>query len=537
MPSLVEAVTLIALLIALTWQLSESLAISLGNSDLQQHVQSNPQHLATEWPSLRFNFSLKRGSMKVHGQSAFSMVAEPIVSADGSHVVYNAIATFQQGAMIHSYTFVDGAAYYATSNTDSTMARSTLGCLDPALDHLPPINAIAKALNEAVAISKASSGIKCSSGNLFQVSVDDIEFALCASGSSGLKMYGSDMDITVEYLDERMNISAPQHVPECAAVMTQFQLTPTGNALLKGLRTSPGDARRLRAEFDFLWGDSSSCSCKSTPRPCIFIHGMGVHTELPTNQDSLNYWGNMTGHAPCCTSMKYAVLNTVDNSWTNNTQQQQVCDRALAVSKTSTKSKIVDTIVVTHSMGNLMLAGAIATGKCSLDASSTWVGMAGPMKGSMAADFIQESCAGNTNFILKAMVRDRCPPTTALKSASYEGGDHSTTELDAAYRAAQEVYRTNVSALMCSESFFGLLSSNQLKLWMLGMVGHHHSLRNDGMVEFDSCAAGIPISKFGKTWRDRFYRSKLNHYDMQFMYGDALFNKAKMPVKWFECLL
>lgn len=247
----------------------------------------------------------------------------------------------------------------------------------------------------------------------------------------------------------------------------------------------------------------------------------------------------MTDHAPCCTSIKYAVLDTVNNTWTNNTQQQQVCDRALAVSKTSTKSRIADTIVVTHSMGNLMLAGAIATGKCSLDSSSTWVGMAAPMKGSMASGFIQESCAGNTNFMLEAMVEysGRCPPTTALKSMPYEGGSHSTAKLDAAYAAAQEAYRTNVSALMCSDSFSGLFSKKQARLWLLGLMGQHNSQRNDGMVEFDSCAAGIPASKFGNTWRDRFYRTKVNHYDMQLKYGDALFNKAKMPVKWFECLL
>ncbi|KAG1687629.1 hypothetical protein DVH05_004750 [Phytophthora capsici] len=266
---------------------------------------------------------------------------------------------------------------------------------------------------------------------------------------------------------------------------------------------------------------------------------MGIKYELPENQDSFRYWGNLTGHAPCCTAMKYMVLDTVNNTWTNTTQQQKVCDRALAVSKTSTESSITDTIVVTHSMGNLLLAGALAAGICKLDSSSTWVGIAAPMKGSKASDFIQESCAGNTNFILKYMVENsgRCPPTTALKSMPYMGEGFSSKTLDAAYSAAQDVYRTQVSALMCSSSFSGLRSPDQMKLWALGMVGRHHSWQNDGMVEFQSCAVGIPASKFGRSWKNRFYRTKLNHYDMQFKYGDGLFSKAKMPVKWFECLL
>ncbi|KAE9177937.1 hypothetical protein PF005_g24290 [Phytophthora fragariae] len=481
--------------------------------------------------------------MRVHGQSDFTMVADPAVSSDGSHMIYNVFASFRQDKMLHNYTLLDGAAYYVTSILDNDSARQ---CLGPEMDHLPPINTIATALNEAAGITSAPTEMinaGCSDDKLFKVSVNGIEFVLCASGSSGLKMYGSDMDIAVEYVNSRMNISVPAlngaTLPQCTEVVSKFEVTSTGIALLTGRSIAFGDVRRLKAEFDFSWGDSSSCSCKSTPRPCIFIHGMGVRTELPDNQDSLKYWGNMTGHAPCCTSIKYAALDTVNNTWTDRTQQQHVCDRALAVSETSTESTIADTIVVTHSMGNSMLAGAIATGKGSLDSTSTWVGLAAPMKGSMASDFIQESCAGNTSFVLEAIIEysGRCPPTTALKSMPYEGGSHSTAELDAAYKEAQEAYRTNVFALMCSESFSGLLSPKQVQVWALGIVARHHSLRNDGMVEFDSCAVGIAESKFGNSWRDRFYRTHVNHYDMQFRYGDALFNKAKMPVKWFECLL
>jgi len=65
----------------------------------------------------------------------------------------------------------------------------------------------------------------------------------------------------------------------------------------------------------------------------------------------------------------------------------------------------------------------------------------------------------------------------------------------------------------------------------------HTSKRNDGMVEFESCAAGFPEAKFGDSYRDRFYRTKLNHVDMEFISGDAMLDEAKMPVKWFECLL
>jgi hypothetical protein len=317
-----------------------------------------------------------------------------------------------------------------------------------------------------------------------------------------------------------------------------------------GEPSSSSEERKLSAEFDFdFWDDDdsssadssdASCSCKSTKRPCLFVHGMGVDEEEPKNVDSFSYyWGNLTDHAPCCSSMQYTVLNTVDNAWTNNTLQQKVCDRAVAVSKRSSKTVIADTIIITHSMGNLMVAGAIATGKCSLDSSSTWVGMAGPMRGSMASDFVQDICAGETNFVLEevANITGRCPPTVALKSLPSQGGNFSTAKLNAQYKAAQKAYSTNVSALMCSEGYSGLHSKYQAEFWALGSVVPYKSDENDGMVEFESCATGIPTSKFGESWKSRFYKTKLNHYDSEFLYGDSLTDEKKMPIKWFECLL
>jgi hypothetical protein len=297
----------------------------------------------------------------------------------------------------------------------------------------------------------------------------------------------------------------------------------------------------LKAALSFSFRSEATCSCKSTPRPCVFIHGLGEKEELPTNQDAFTeYWGtDLVGHGPCCSSMKFARLNTVNSTWTSPELQQKVCDRALAVSKTSQDGAISDTIVVTHSMGNLMFAGALSTGKCSLDASSSWVGMAGPMLGSMCSDFVQDSCAGKTNVVLEKVgnITGRCPPNTGLKSLAYSGGSYSTAQMNAAYAAAQKAYRSQVSALMCGKGYSGLTSTYQAQFWGLGAVVPHKSAQNDGMVEFQSCAAGLPESKFGDNYRDRFYATKLNHYDMQFRAGDSLLDEQKMPLKWFDCLL
>ncbi|KAG2503598.1 hypothetical protein JM16_009407 [Phytophthora kernoviae] len=87
------------------------------------------------------------------------------------------------------------------------------------------------------------------------------------------------------------------------------------------------------------------------------------------------------------------------------------------------------------------------------------------------------------------------------------------------------------------DGYSGLVSSYQWEFWLMGSLVPHESGENDGMVEFQSCRAGIPESKFGNHYRNAFYVSKLNHYDLEFLSGDSLLDESKMPLKWFECLL
>ncbi|KAG3183534.1 hypothetical protein PC128_g14131 [Phytophthora cactorum] len=513
------------------------LSVVLAQASQHENTPTSQNATATDWPSLRFQFMLKRASMKVYGRSQFSMFATPTVSAIEDTILYDVFAQFTQDEVLYNYTEIDGIEYLSTSSVNDSSASPSGKCFDSS-GNIPSINSIVSAINEATtaSASNSSAGIKCSPGNLFKVSVGGINFGLCTTKSSGFTMLGSDMDITVEYLDTRVAIKAP-FASGCGTTSFSSPVTTIGKSLLTGQPVNADGTRMLKAAIDFSLDDS--CTCKSKPRPCVFVHGLGIKKEMARNRDRFYYWGDLDGHAPCCSSMTYTYLNSSGNPWTSDTLQQKVCNRVMAVSETSKSSVIADTIVVTHSMGNLMLAGALVTGKCSLDSSSTWVGLAGPMKGSMCSDFIQDSCAGKTTAVLEtvAEITGKCPPTTGLKSLPVQGGSHSSPELDAAYKAAQTAYRANVYAVMCSESYTGLISLYQPVFWILGKTVPHKSKRNDGMVEFDSCAAGIPDSKFGNSYRDRFYRTKLNHFDMEFVTGDALLDEAKMPVKWFECLL
>ncbi|EEY61838.1 uncharacterized protein PITG_13788 [Phytophthora infestans T30-4] len=482
----------------------------------------------TEWPSLMLHFTLKRNSMQVNGQPEFDVYANPIVSKDGLSVTYDGYVDFTEGSTLTRYTLVDGIAYSTTttSETDQTQASSsTSECVE--VNALPPLNDMLPALNDATQVANATldgAKIKCSPGNLFKVTFRGLNLAVCASGSSGVHVYGSDLEI-------RLN--------DCERVVNATAVTETSIALLTGDVIPESESRSLDLDSGVDL-EATTCSCKSTPRPCLFIHGLGIDNERAELQDSFSaYWGNMTDHAPCCTEFKYMVWNSMETGWNNDTQQQIMCDLAASVTESGSPTEIADTIVVTHSMGGLMLAGAIATGKCSLANSSSWVATSPPMSGSMGANYALESCDGEHTVIMEAIgnVTDQCPVLGATKSLAYEGEKLTSTEMDEGYEAAQEVFRTHVHAAMCSNAFWGLFSLYQPLYWLLGAALPHKSKQNDGLVEFQSCAGGLPLEQFGEHYSDQFYVTSLNHADTTFYHGDGLFSAAQKPVKWFECIL
>ncbi|ETP53765.1 hypothetical protein F442_01360 [Phytophthora nicotianae P10297] len=527
-------------LYSLSVQVEPSLAL-----DHQQLGGLQAQTANTEWPSLRFYFTIKRSSMKLHGQSSFSVFARPILSDSNgtTNVLYDTFTSFAQGSTSYNYITIDGVAYVSRSSPET--GTPLVQCVNSVA--VPSINSFVAALSEATSVSSISanngSAIECSSGSNFKVTVNGVDFGVCASGSSGFTIYGSDIDITVEYLSSHVEILPPIGIAgttgDCKVMSVPTSVSTIGRSLLTGEPVSLDSKRMLKAAIDFSL-DDEKCSSKSKPRPCIFIHGLGIRKEEPQNADERpKYWGDLTDHAPCCSSMKYAVLDTIKYAWTDKTQQQKVCDRMLAVSETSRGTTVSDTIIISHSMGGLMVAGAIATGTCSLASSSTWISTASPMTGSMSSDYFQDSCKDDTILFMEIFVdlTGLCPAGDGIQSLAYQNETYSSKKLDAAYVAAQTAYRRNVYALMCSNQYAGIYSIEHLQYRTLGNVVPHKSDKNDGMVEFQSCAAGIPESKFGNSYRDRFYATNLNHADAAFRHGDSLLDTTKMPVKWFECLL
>ncbi|GMF35197.1 unnamed protein product [Phytophthora lilii] len=467
--------------------------------------------------SLRLHVTLKSKKVNIHGQSAFDIFADPVLFADNTSVLYDGFSAFTQGDTQFTYTFVNGTSYITESSTRvvTSAVTQTVRCLPSIL----PFESILPALNNASAIPSATVGgepVVCPDGTLFQTSFSGLNFALCASGTSGFVAYGLDFTVAVEYLSSPLhNISVPTLTETngvCEIVATPKTVTPTALALLTGQPMPPSSSRSLREAAPAVI-EADSCEYKSTPRPCIFFHGLGNPNEELQDTPKLtkHKFGDISGHAPCCTTTKYAVLNTVDYGWTNDTLQQKFCDFSLSMSDTSDMETAVieDTIVVTHSMGGLVMSMALATGKCRFSETTTWVSLSAPMTGSMAGDYIQDWCDDELTSIGTDLL-DLIGSVLRLQPGS--------------------------QFPMCSNYYDGVVSIYQPSCIIGGEVIPHKSKENDGLVEFQSCLGGLDPNLFGDSYEYRFYMPELNHADTAFLTHDGWFKDSQKPFKWFECL-
>ncbi|KAE9241762.1 hypothetical protein PF004_g6901 [Phytophthora fragariae] len=494
---------------------------------------------ASSLPSMKLGFNIQRSTMEVYGTSTFDVYVKPVLS--GSNVTFDGKVTFEQNGTTHNFVLIDGIPYHEVIN--STADSTT--CLPTQL--FPSVPDIVEAIASATAVSSVNTDqdISCTNGTWLSTTFAGESYVLCTGADAedgNFTVYGEDLSISFEYLSEDVVITKPTNAPSDCTAISDDSVALSSVGQLYGLATS-SSRRVLKEEAGAARLASSTCTCQGSPRPCLFFHGMDVEADGGI-VDSYSFFGDIKEHAPCCSSFSFAILNTVDYEWYNDTLQQKACNAAMNVSTGTTDSgstEINDLIIVAHSMGNNMLAGALATGKCSIGSNVDWVDLSGPMKGSMGSDFLHEICDGGN--ALKDILAElggligQCPGTTTRKSLVYDGGDYCDDACSARYAAARAIHDKYVTASMCGTTYSGLLSSEYLGLLAGGLLIPHHSSKNDGIVEFQSCIGNFDSSSFDDTYSATWYAAALNHADTTFHNGEGLFSSAKKPLKWFECLL
>ncbi|KAG1697042.1 hypothetical protein DVH05_017428 [Phytophthora capsici] len=483
-------------------------------------------------PSIKLGFNLHRSTMALYGSTSFDIYVKPVLT--GSNVTFDGKATFEQDGVAHNFYLVDNVPFHEIISENASTSCLPIGTI-------PSVSTIVQAFASASPVSSVATdqAISCN-GTWLSTTFAGEPYVLCTD--SNFVVYGEDLSVSFEFLSEDVAISKPVDAPVDCEVVTDNSVELSSLEHVYG-STLKSSRRTLREEAGAARLASSTCACRGTPRPCLFFHGMDVKADGGI-VDEFSFFGDIKKHAPCCSSFHFAVLNTVDYAWYNDTLQQKACDAAMKVTTGKTDSgltEINDVIIVAHSMGNSMFAGALATGKCSIGRNVDWVALSGPMKGSMGSDFLYQICGvdGKDDTLLAKFggLIGQCPGTTTRRSLVYDGGDYCDAACSLRYAAARAMHKKYVTAGICGTTYNGLLSKEYAGLLAGGLLIPHHSSKNDGIVEFQSCVGDLDASKFDTTFASTWYAAKLNHADTTFHDGDGLFSSAQKPLKWFECLL
>ena len=270
-----------------------------------------------------------------------------------------------------------------------------------------------------------------------------------------------------------------------------------------------------------LWTIATVVDASSSLRKCVFIHGVGGAANTPaTSSDTKNYWGGDDTIKPAthhlCDSYVFLHMNTVSNGWDNMDLQETVCNAAVGDNDgafVESSSTISSTVVFSHSMGNLIFAGALSNKVCTLGKTSDWVSISAPWDGSSAADWVTGVCKkrGLIPKILEPLAKELryCKPDgTGVNFAYVALSTDYPGILSGNLRRTAERY---ASASLCGTSAWGVTSKFSLALKALATVSNYGQ-KNDGMVGVSSCKLRDRIYST-EQYNTNYYLPSINHAD------------------------
>ncbi|OQR80746.1 hypothetical protein ACHHYP_17244 [Achlya hypogyna] len=486
-------------------------------------------------PGLLITLTVKRKSMSFNGQSSAQVYVIPHAATADGNVAFDAFLSQEGPNATQNYVLLDGRAYFSTvMNGVVTDAQ----CLTES--QVPPVQLMQSSLVQSKVVDTINgvpSSASCGNGKLLHLTFAGESFVFCNSPENKLShATGTDLDMTIEYLSDPTQIpdfDVP-HVPgqpalDCPVVVTPSSVEEPASTLTETARAVvdvvSGNVRAVTLE-------RSSCGCKGPKKPCLFVHGVGNFYDGPMTNTDLLYWGFAHNHVPCCSSTKFVHFETIHNGWDQPKVQHQFCDAALAVSGSATKT-VGSIILITHSMGNLIVGGAVASGVCNLSNKVSWLSVSGPLQGSAAANLLEDDCKSDNWLIIPvagaASLLGFCPAPEAFLSLKKQSTVN--TSLQAKYLAAQAVRSQHVTKVLCGVSSWGLNTVYAPILWLVGKMANFGT-NNDGMVDYPSCSVGI--SGFSTNPTDGNYIASINHADGTFRNGDGWWGSDRKPVKWLD---
>jgi hypothetical protein len=352
--------------------------------------------------------------------------------------------------------------------------------------------------------------------------LDGVLYTVCASGSTVVSVGRGDFTLHVRGFLPSEDATIPK--PACPALV----------------RASSRSARRPRAfaehaagaDRDALWaralgGHRARFAARGT-KACIFLHGAGQPDDLPAQNSFPKYWGKVEQVVTQCSSTTFVRANTQDFAWDNQQLMQKYCDTALQATG-ATGTTINNAIIFTHSMGNLIFSGALATGLCSLGSDANWWSVSGPITGSRVCDVLNTVCRGDhPSQALEILARtlDACVGTET--TPSYKSMQEN---FPGTFKIAVEGFSKR-AGLMCGDTPLGLGTLDSVGLSLLAQIAKLDSGANDGMVDLDNCSPGFS-GAWSSNAADPDYKPAVNHGDTTCRNGDGFFGSDRMPCTWY----
>jgi hypothetical protein len=231
------------------------------------------------------------------------------------------------------------------------------------------------------------------------------------------------------------------------------------------------------------------------------------------------------------------------NPWYTALLANKVCDAAMQMTNSSDPMQLENIAIISHSMGNLIVANAAAREICAIGPTSKWIALAGPISGSKSANLGTGVCNPDSPALAKineTVVEtltsvNLCPAKRGTQSLVYKASEEGFPELDMMYNRAIAAFKQRVTSSLCGVSPTGLASTSSPKYIALALASRHGS-SSDGAVEINSCGIAFGADKYQTSWRGgRFYKASINHADAVLRNGDGLFGDARKPIKWLNC--
>ena len=300
---------------------------------------------------------------------------------------------------------------------------------------------------------------------------------------------------------------------------------------------------------------------------CVFVHGAG--NSLATDpalgtitSEFWSYWGRLHevigGENGPCQVLTFMHLDTLHAGWQDAELQESFCaqleitgggartSRGNATTHSPVNSSSARVALFSHSLGNLIVAGALNADRCLLPPGATWYAIAAPWAGTKAADELPRICSGSERVVgglVKALARNQgfCegPEEEGTPSRGFASLQTESDHLQAV--SARWQWRVNGS--LCGTAAFGLWAAegggaDSYELQALADLVQFGDA-NDGAVPLATCHPFGTMAVPGEP-ENAHYTAAVNHYDLTCRHGDGWIlpwrSADRQPCQWYRAM-